>query len=52
MSKKLLVLLGVFLLASAVYADLDMGEDYRVPDIPPIKVMEDGKEVVITLADA
>jgi formylmethanofuran dehydrogenase subunit E len=52
MSRKLLVLLGVFLLASAVYADLDMGKDYQVPDIPPIKVMEDGKEVVITLADA
>ncbi len=52
MSRKLLVLLGMFLLVSAVYADLDMGKDYQVPDIPPIKVMEDGKEVVITLKDA
>ena len=52
MSRKLLVLLGVFLLVSAVHADLDMGKDYKVPDIPPIKVMEDGKEAVITLADA
>ena len=52
MSKKLLVLLSMFLLVSSVYADLDMGKDYEVPDIVPIKVMEDGKEVVITLTDA
>ncbi|MCK4590960.1 MAG: formylmethanofuran dehydrogenase subunit E family protein [Candidatus Latescibacteria bacterium] len=52
MSKKLLMLMSVLLLASFAGADLDIGEDYKVPDIPPIKVMEDGKEVVITLADA
>ncbi len=53
MSRKLLVVLvNMFLIVSSVGADLDMGKDYQVPDIPPIKVMEDGREVVITLADA
>jgi hypothetical protein len=52
MSKKLLLLLSICLIVSSAGADLDMGKDYQVPDIPPIKVMEDGKEVVITLKDA
>ena len=52
MSKKLLLLLSICLIVSSAGADLDMAEDYKVPDIPPIKVMEDDKEVVITLGDA
>ena len=53
MSRKLLaVLVSMFLIASSAGADLDMGKDYKVPDISPIKGMADGKEVVITLADA
>ena len=51
-SRLLLVVVAFVLTACSAYAHVDMGEDYEVPDIPPIKVMDNGKEVVITLADA
>ncbi len=52
MSKGLLLLLSLFLVVSFACADVDMGKGYKAPDITPIRVMEDDKEVVITLADA
>jgi len=52
MFKQLKVVAVLLAIAPLAPAHVDMGEDYTVPDIPPITVTDNGKEVTITLEDA